>query len=299
MLRLILVVVAPLLVTCGRPDRQAAAIPWVPEALPELGAVVARVGEVPIHAAEVAVQARRSGKGAREALDELIAFHALAERVRAAWPPEDEAARTLHRQVLVQRLLERDLEPRVRPEDLPDAEVRKIYDGSLDKFVHGRRVEVAVLQVTVGRKGTPELRAQSKETATALAALVEKRKERTFEDFQKIATDREWSDRRVKYYRFMQEQDRPYSAVFGAAVQRLKKPGETTPLIEDFFGFYIARYISEVAPRNVSFEQVRQELRDGYYQRWRKMQFDELSNQAAARHRVEINLTPLTATAQN
>jgi len=285
---------ALLAVGCGKEVRQAA-LPWVPEARGELGAVVARVAGTPIFAAEVAAQAAKTKKTAREALDELIGFHALAERVRDRWPPGDEEARTLRREVMVQRFIEREFEARTRPEDMPDTEVRQIYDGSKHSFVHGRLVEIAVLQITLGKNPSAEKRAKARETALALEAHLKKIKARTADDFQRVATEEPWNGQRVRAYHFRQDVDNhaPYSSVFSAAVARLKKPGDATPLVTDDLGLYLASYIAEIAPRNIPFEQVRGEMRGAHYPRWRKAQFEALHRTLAAQHAVELNLSAL------
>lgn len=281
-------------VGCGKAEvRQE--VPWVPEVRPELGAVVARVQGTPIFAAEVAAQAAKTRKSARQALDDLVAFHVLAERVRDEWPPRDEKAQVLRREVMVQRFIEREFEARARPEDMPDTEVRQIYESARHSFVHGRLVEIAVVQITLGKNPSAERRAKARETGAALEAEVKKRKARTTDDFQSIATSEPWMGQRVRSYHFRQDVDNhsPYSSVFSAAVARLKKPGDVTPLITDDLGLYIASYIAEIPPRNVPFEQVRQELRDAHYPRWRKSQFEALHRALAAQHVVELNLSAL------
>jgi hypothetical protein len=285
------------LVGLGGCVRPPSAKPWVPEAAPGLGAVVARVGEVPIFAAEVADQAAHTGKPPRAALDDLIALNLLAERVRARWPPQDRdaEARALEREMLVQRLVERDFEATSRPQDMPDAAVRVLYDAAYDKFVHPHLVEVAVLTLTPGKRATPEQRAEAKKTMTELAAVVALRRERTPEDLQVLSLEDTWRSRRVGYFRFMQAGDKPYTAKFGAVVEKMKTPGETSGLIEDEFGFYIARYVGERPAQNQTFEQVKKELREGYYPRWRQAKFLEFAQQLAAQHEVEIHPGALTA----
>jgi hypothetical protein len=270
---------------------------WAPEPAPGLGAVVAQVGEVPIFASEVAAQAARTGKPARAALEDLIDLHLLAERLRPQWPPQDHdaEARTIEREMLVQRLLERDFEATSRPEDMPDAAVRMLYDAALDKFVHPRLVEVAVLALTPGKKASPEARAEARKTMNELAALVQLRREKTPEDLQAAMADDRWIRRKVQFFRFLQAGDKPYSASFGAEVARMKTPGETSGVIEDQYGFYIARYIGERAPQNQSFDQVKNDLREGFYPRWRQARFLEFTQQLAAQHEVELHPAALTA----
>jgi len=283
---------ALLLAGCKHPPSSKA---WVPEAAPGMGAVVARVGEIPIFAAEVAAQAAHTGKSPRQALDDLIGLHLLAERLRAQWPPQDHdpEARALEREMLVQRLLERDFEPASRPEDMPDAAARALYDAALETFVHPRLVEVAVLAVTPGKKATAAMRAEARKTMTELLAQVRLRPERTAAELE-AAVDEAWRKKRVQYFRFFQAGDKPYSAKFGAEVAKMKTAGETTGVIEDDYGFYIARYLGERPAQNQSFEQVKKDLRDGYYTRWRQNKFLELTDQLSAQHEVEIHPAALT-----
>jgi hypothetical protein len=279
---------------CKRPPEVRS---WVPEPAPGMGAVVARVGDVPIFAAEVAGQAAQTGKAPRAALQDLIDLNLLAERLRSRWPPQerDPEARSVERQMLVQRLVEREFEASSRPEDMPDAAVKVIYDASVDSFVHPRLVEVAVLTLPAGKRATPERRAEARKTMAELAAVVALRPERAPEDFQALAMDEKWRARQVQYFRFQQAGDKPYSAKFGAVVNKLKTPGETTGVIEDEYGFAIARYIGDRPPANRSFEQVKQELREAYYPRWRQAKFLEFTQRLATQHEVEIHPAALNA----
>lgn len=292
-LTLLAAALLPALAGCAR--SAAPARPWAPGPAPDLGAVVARVGEVAIHAAEVSAQAARTGKPPRAALEDLIALHLLAEPLRGQWPPADPQARQLEQEMLVQRLLEREFEPGSRKEDMPDSVVRVLYDGAIDKFVHPKLVEVAVLTVTPGKKATPEARAEARKTILELKALIDARPLRTPEDLQEAIADGKWYSRRVQFFRFLQAGDKPYSAKFAAEAGRMKTPGETA-LIEDEYGFYITRYISERPPQNKTFEMVRQELRDGFYPRWRQGKFLEFVQQAKGRHHVELHASALATT---
>jgi hypothetical protein len=271
--------------------------PWTPTAPADLGDVVARVAGVPIFAAEVAAQAAQTGKDPRRALDDLIAFHLLAEHARGsqAWPPRADDIGDPHEGILVQRMLERELEPGIRgPENITDAELRVLYERALVSFVHPRMVEVATLEITVGRKGTAAVRATARETLLALRRVVDGRHDLTVEQFQQLGRDDAWRTRGVQSFRFLQGPDAPHSARFGAAVARLASAGETIGPIEDDYGVYIARYVADRPAKHQSFEEARAELRSGYYPRWRQHKFLEFAEQAAAGHEIEIR--PVTVT---
>jgi hypothetical protein len=263
--------------------------PWTPTAAPDLGEVVATVGGVPIFAAQLSAQAAQSAKSPRAALDDLIAFHLLAEHARATarWPPAD--AEELRERILVQRMLERELEPRIRLEDLDDGEVRALYDRAKISFVHPRLVEVATLEVRPSRTASAAARAEARQTMVALKAAIDARANLTLEDFMHLGRDASWQDRGVQVHRFLQGPEGPHSAGFAALVGKLKTAGETTGIIDDDLGFMVARYVSDKPARNQSFEDVRAELRSGYYPRWRQRKFLEFTERAAAGHEVEIH----------
>jgi hypothetical protein len=288
--QLSLLIVMAALGGCGR-KTVATGRPWIPTAPADLGPVVARVAGVPIFAAEVKAQAERSGKSARGALDELIAFHLLAEHARGSqpWPPPGVGAEELRKGILVQRMLERELEPGIRgPDDISDPELRVLYDRALVTFVHPRMIEVATLEIGFGRKGTAATRAAARQTLLALKAAVDGRSNLTVLEFQQLSREESWRSRGVQTYHFLQGTDTPHSATFGAAVAKLVTPGQTIGPIEDENGVYLARYVADRPAKNQSFEDARAELRSGYYSRWRQRKFQEFVERAAAGHDVEI-----------
>lgn len=278
------------LLGCARPSSHTA-IPWAPEGPPppDVGPVVARVAGVPIFASEVAGQAAKTGKSPRAALDELVSFHLLAARGRDAWPPRDRAAIEALDEILVQRLLERDLEPHLGIDEIPEEHLRRIYDRIKTSYVHPRLVEVAVISVWPGVKATGDKREQARATARELKAVIDASKDRTPELLERLAADPKWTKRQARYFKFLQAlPGEPYGKEFREAVLRLKGPGDTTPIVEDGTGFHIARYVSERPESNRGFAEVRAELRDRYYPEWRKARFEDFCRQLATRHTVEL-----------
>lgn len=258
-----------------------------------MGAAVASVGDVPIFAAEVAAQATLTGKTPRAALQELIAFHSLAAaaRDRGLTANAPEHLRAVD-QALVERLLERDFEPRVRREEVPEAELRAGYERAKRTFVHPRLVEIMVLAVYTGARMRPEPRERARRTAADLDRHIRTRPARTAEDFETVATDPTWLSRGVKRFRVFQSHDEPFPAKVGAEAQKLKRPGDTTPLVEDETGLYIARYVSERPAQNRSFEEVRGELLEGYYPRWRQQRFLQFAAEISERQRARVLSAP-------
>ena len=278
-----------MVLACGgdaRAPQGARAIAWVPEPTADLGAVVARVGEVPIFAAEVEAQMQSSGKTSHQALEDLIAFHLLAERTREVGIQPDDFAGGLPRELLVQRLLEREFEPHTRADDIGDDDLRRVYERGKDAYVHPRLVEIALLAVYTGDLMKPERRARLRELAQAMADDVARRPVRTPEDFATIAADPRWSGK-VALRRLLQGPERPFGAAVGAAVMRLSKVGETTSLVEDPSGLYLARYIAERPAENIGFAAVREQLRAQAYPYCRQQRFAQLVARLAQGHQVE------------
>jgi peptidyl-prolyl cis-trans isomerase C len=268
-----------------------AAASWAVENAPDLGPVVARVGQSPVFAAEVRAQSQRSGKPPREALDELIRFQLLAERARTRGIAPPVAGDPASRALLVQRLIEREFEPSVDPGQLSEQELRSVYEKARTTFVHPRLVRVALLSVYPRRGLAKEVALQrARETAFALFDFVSKRPERGEEDFFTIQQQPQWLSRKVHFTRIWQGPDEsfgPLRAREGAAIARLLEPGDTTPLLEDHGAYHIARYIEERPARNLSFEQARDELRRDYYPRWRRERFERFAGQLTDAHRIE------------
>jgi len=274
--------------------QDTAQLPWTPVPAPDLGAVVARVGEVPILAEQIRALALQTGKPPRQALADLIDIYLLAEQ---AWrtgfaltSPSDPDIT----QALVQRLLEVELEPGLRYEALPDSALRPLYERGRDAFVHGRLVEIGVLAIYTGVRMKDKPRRERASAARELAAHLGRNPPQTLEEFEGVARAPEWSSRGVVFLRFLQGPDRPLSQAVWAEVEKLRVPGQTTRMVEDEDGFFVARYLGERPPKNVSFEEARAALRAGYYERWRQQRFMEFTAKLMRLHHVEAHFDRLS-----
>jgi hypothetical protein len=230
---------------------------------------------------------------AREALRQLIDFHLLAASGGAADLGGSESlSDAAMRRLMVERFLEEEFEPLVSRGQVPEADLRQLYTQFQHTFVHPRLVEVALLSVYTGPNMKPEPRARARETAFELLKHVESRAgQPTGSDFEAIAKDPVWSGRKVKYWKFLQGPDRPHGPFgkgLGTPIQKLRKPGETTGLIEEDSGYHIALYLSESAPKNVPFERARPEIEAGYFPHWRQKRFAEWTKNLSANHQVEV-----------
>ncbi len=249
--------------------------------------VVARVDGVSIRASDVAAEMRRGGGSPRAALDRLVDFELLAAAAaHTVTPATDTDVGEARDQAAVQLLLERELEPHLGKDSIPDDVLRGLYQKALSVFVHPRLVEIGLLLVYTGARMKAEPRTQALETARALEAYVHA-KPASPDAWRAIAAEPAWRDRKVQFTRTWQALDEPFPVEVGRAVTELHHPGDTTPLIVSEVGNFLACYIAERPPENVSFEQARDKLRDQVLDRWRKAQFLEFAQAAANPHRID------------
>ena len=117
--------------------------------------------------------------------------------------------------------------------------------------------------------------------------LAARMRPRTLDEFQAVARDPSWSSRAVVYRRFLQSPDRPLSPEVGAEIVKLHQPGEMTGMLSSEDGYFVARYVSERAPANITFAMARDKLRAGYLERWQRQQFEELTGKLIREHKVE------------
>ena len=234
---------------------------------------------------------RRTGLSARAALDQLVTFEVLAQAAAAsvAAPLDDPAASEAIRTVEVQRLIEREIEPRIAKDSISDDEVRALYDRAKARFVHGRQVQVAVLCLFTGVRMKDPARARAQANARALKTFVDAQPDRDVARFEAISRMPEWVERNVSFTTVWQGEDAPFPRVVGRAVAALTRPGDTTDVVGDDTGYYIARYVAERPAENVSFAQAAPGLREEMFEPWRRQRFLQLAMEMAKDHDITVD----------
>lgn len=255
---------------------------------------MAWIGRVPIYSKQVEAEAKKAGMGPRAALNQLIEANLLAERARMDGHLPAGIDDFDVKSVLVQRFLENELEPRLRPEAVPDSALRPLYDRVIDNFVHPRLVEIGVLAIYTGALMKDEPRQKRAEFAQELAVHLAKQPANTLEEFAALAREPYWKERNVVFARQYQGLDKPFSKAVGIEAAKLQKTGDRTPLISDEDGYYIARYIDERPPENITFQQARSKLLASFYEHWRRQQFLEFTSKLMQVHKVEFHFDNLS-----
>jgi len=280
----VLALAAPLFMSCSKAGGP------LPQAMPA-GAIVARVGTVPITADQVAAQlARAPGLSVRQALAQRITFEVLAQAAadHQTAPTAQEVAERKNAEV--ERLVEREIEPQLRPESIPDADVRALYERGKRRFVHGRLVQATVLCLFTGARMSAERRARIEANAKLLAADLDGHPTLSPAEAEALARQPRWADRQVSVTTVWQDEQegQPFPPVVSRALAGLHKPGDRTPLVGDETGYYIAFYLAEEAPLAQTFEQVAGTLRAEMYEPWRRQRFLRLTRDLAAGHDIEV-----------
>jgi hypothetical protein len=271
---------------------------WTLSPAADLGEVVASVAGTPIFARQVAAKAKATHKSARQALGDIVEAFLLAELARSSGTTVSFSDDPDIRSAMVERLLERELEPNLRRDTLPDSSLRPIYEKTRDHFVHSRLVEIAVLAVYTGGPMQKEDREPREQTARDLAAWLRNHPPKSLDEFEAVATEPRWKERHVTLRRFEQSLDSPLSASVGVEVAKLRAPGDTTPLVIDQDGGFIARYVGEKPAENISFADARSTLVDMFYEKLRQEQFLHFTGKLAQLHRVQAHFERLSTNEQ-
>jgi hypothetical protein len=107
--------------------------------------------------------------------------------------------------------------------------------------------------------------------------------------FLALGSDPTWTEKKVSFSAttVWQDEEEPFPPVVGRAVSRLARRGDTTDVVGDETGFYVARYLAERPPENVSFAAARPILAAEMWEPWRRQKFLTLTLELAGAHAVE------------
>ena len=106
--------------------------------------------------------ARRPVTDSDAVVREWVERESLLLRARAAGLEDDPAIRREVESLLVSRLLERELAPRLESVDVSESEVRAEYERNLERFTQPARVRLAILFQNAGPKSGETPRAEAR-----------------------------------------------------------------------------------------------------------------------------------------
>jgi peptidyl-prolyl cis-trans isomerase C len=249
----------------------------------------------------------------RGVLDQLVAYHLLAQESRArklavpdadvdarlaeirkGFPTEEAFKQGIAAQGLtleqlksqaktsleVAKVIETEVNAKVA---VQDPEVKGFYDQNLEKFKQGDTVHAAHILIGLPQGATPEQKAQAKTKAATVLKTV-----KAGGDFATLAqansSDTGSAQNGGDLGFFPKGQMTP---AFEEAAFKLK-PGTVSPLVETPFGFHIIKVIERRAPRTAPFDEVSGQIKEFLTQGQRGQKLEQFVDQVKAKGKIEI-----------
>ncbi len=249
----------------------------------------------------------------RGVLDQLVAYHLLAQESRARKLPvpdadvdarlaeirkgfaTEEAFRqgiaaqglTLEQltsqtrtSIEVSKMIDAEVNSKV---SVQDPEVKGFYDQNVERFKQGDSVHAAHILIGVPQGATPDQKAEARSRAAAVLKTI-----KAGGDFATLARassqDSGSAQNGGDLGFFPKGQMTP---AFEEAAFKLK-PGSVSPLVETPFGFHIIKVIERRAPRTAPFAEVSGQIKDFLTQGQREQKLEQFVEQVKAKGKVEI-----------
>jgi peptidyl-prolyl cis-trans isomerase C len=249
----------------------------------------------------------------RGVLDQLVAYHLLAQESRArkiavpdadvdariaeirkGFPTEEAFKQGIAAQGLtldqlkaqaktsleVAKVIDTEVNSKIA---VQDPEVKTFYDSNLERFKQGDSVHAAHILIGMPQNPTPEQKAEARTKAAAVLKTV-----KAGGDFATLArassSDSGSAQNGGDLGFFPKGQMTP---AFEEAAFKLK-PGTTSALVETPFGFHIIKVIERRGPRTAPFGEVSGQIKDFLTQGQREQKLEQFVEQVKAKGKVEI-----------
>jgi peptidyl-prolyl cis-trans isomerase C len=257
---------------------------WTPEAPGE--PVVARVNETPIVTSEVRL--RRATRDGGPVLDDLIVEDLLAAEAKRQGLLGDPKVRDAARRAMVQRLLEREFEAKVKPADVPEGVLRRAYRNNYWFFNRPEIREFEHFLVWATPKDTPQRQAASRHLAGEILRAVLSRRSAALADLRaEIEARGRAAGVKVQYERTRGVRSR-LEKDFADLLWALA-PGQIGARVaQSRYGFHVLRSVRVEPEVSRPFEAVREEVRERVWTEWREMRFKSWVADLRARHGAKV-----------
>jgi len=249
----------------------------------------------------------------RGVLDQLVAYHLLAQQSRAlklpvadtdvdarladirkSFPTEDAFKQGIAAQGLtldqlksqaktsieVAKVIDAEVNSKIA---VQDPEVKGFYDQNLDKFKQGDSVHAAHILIGVPQGATPDQKTEAKNKAAAVLKTI-----KAGGDFATLARansqDPGSAQNGGDLGFFPKGQMTP---AFEEAAFKTK-PGTVSQLVETPFGYHIIKVIERRGPRTAPFDEVSAQIKDFLTQGQREQKLEQFVEQMKAKGKIEI-----------
>jgi len=264
------------------------AVPLTADA-PPTDEVVATVDGRPIRASEIALQARARGVDARAALAELVDAEVLAGEAARRGIDRDHDVLDAARSAAVRRMLATGFERDATPDKIPERDLRRVYNLNRNLLDHSEYVDVWHILVSVKKGATPDERAACRAAAEELAR--EAHGVGSVDAFKALATRvKAPPGVDVRTEQIVTARDGWVLKAFSyAAFDQLKKPGDTSSVVETDYGYHVIYLVKRIPPAHVPFEEAAANLRQGLLPEFQRHEFAKLVDALAAQHHTVVH----------
>ena len=245
--------------------------PLVPQTTEELATVVAKVDDATITVKDLQENINRqspyiraryaSREQKRVFLDNMIRFEVLAkEAARRGLDRDPEVIQTM-KSAMITKLLRGELATGVKPDEIPDAELRAFYDARRDRFDKPEEVRVSAIVVNVkaeADEAARQARGEQGQSNKGFQALV-----------TRLSTDQETKLRGGDLRYFGRDSSEVPAPVVEAAFA-LARTGDVAGPIEADGKFYIIKQTGRRAAVSRGFDQVKREIQNELYKQRRE-----------------------------
>jgi len=251
--------------------------------------IVARVGDESITARELSEQLAKQPPAVRahytspqrrkDFLENQIRFELLAGEARRRGFDKDPDFERAMKQQLVSTYLQKEMEARLKPADIPDAEVEKYYREHSAEFNQPELARVSQIVV------------KDRNKARKLVAEVKKLAPDDVAGFAKIvAAHSEDPDSKTRGgdLGFFERDKSAHPKPVVEAVFALQKPGDVAGPIQTDRGFHLVRLVQRRPGSARTYAEASGDIRQRLYQQQRARRMDELLASIKQRTKVEI-----------
>jgi hypothetical protein len=251
--------------------------------------VVATVDGHPIRASEIALQAQARGVDAKAALADLIDAEVLAAEAARRGIDRDRDAVDAAKAAAVRRLLSTGFERDTTADQIPIRDLKRVYQMNSNLLDHSEYVDVWHLLVPVKKGATPAERAACRAVADEL-----ERKARgvaSVEAFKALATEvKPPPGVEVRTEQIVTARDGWVLTSFSyPAFDQLKKPGDTSSVVETDYGYHVIYLVKRIPPAHVPLEEAAPKLRAGLLPEFQRHEFAKLVDALAAEHHTVVH----------
>lgn len=261
----------------------------VPQSSDDLSAPLAQVDDVVITVKQLQdsinrqspyVRARYASKEQKRTfLDNMVRFEVLAkEAVRRGLDKDPEVIQTM-KSAMITKLLRAELASGVKPDDIPEAELRRFFEANPERW--NRPEEVRASTIVLDKK-------KDADEVARLAAGPEGESNKGFRDLVgRFSVDQD-SKLRGGDLRYFARDTTEVPAPVVEAAFKLARTGDVSGPIEANKRFYILKQTGRRSPVKKSFDQVKREIQNELYKQRRDGAQRKLVDELRTRSKIEV-----------